>query len=247
MTHQIDLICLDVLRSWQAYFKARFPEMTMACFSCYPKDRFVFQEGSTAASNQWLQKRSKRSFKRYFQSVGVRDILEACKSTQLLRNDELVDWDTLLAETLERLKEEQERAAVKEARSRDNDGKSLGRSRRRQRDLEEVEESESGNISASQLDSSDEEEDSDAEADLPVEMLSLDPEILEPSRDWITIGTVGHPWVFIFQDALYTRLTNIVQKCREIVSDQRDHGQESRLGFKDSRPYKTLSNDSLVR
>jgi hypothetical protein len=159
----------------------------MACFSCYPKDRFVFQEGSSAVSNQWLQKRAKRSFKRYFQSVGVRDILQACESSGLEKNGEPVNWDFLLAETLERLKEAQEKSAQSEKRK---EGKTLGRSRKRQQDLEEAGETSEALSSEEDLSEDDE---SDVEADLPVELLSLEPGAAEPSRDWITIGTVGHP------------------------------------------------------
>src|SRR4051812_39043746 len=55
---------------------------------------FKFRLSISIAS---LKKVAKRPRRRYYNAVGVKDVLVACKDVEVSKNGEQVDWDTLIA------------------------------------------------------------------------------------------------------------------------------------------------------
>ncbi|KAF9189930.1 Guanine nucleotide-binding-like protein 1 [Haplosporangium sp. Z 767] len=90
--NKVDLVAPNTLFAWKQYFKETFPELHIASFSCYPPDPTLIND-STA-----LQRVVKRPSRRFYNAVGVRDVLMACKDVELLKNDVQVGWDALIAQ-----------------------------------------------------------------------------------------------------------------------------------------------------
>ncbi|KAF9405971.1 Ferrous iron transport protein B, partial [Entomortierella beljakovae] len=90
----VDLVAPNTLFAWKQYFKEQFPELHMASFSCYPSDPTLINDSSTAA----LQRVVKKPRQRFYNAVGVRDVLVACKEVEVSKNGDQVDWDALIAQ-----------------------------------------------------------------------------------------------------------------------------------------------------
>ena len=83
----------DVVQAWDRYFRAKFPGLHVATFSCYPAEVFAFNDLSDEAN---LKKRTNVHRRRYHRSVGVRDVLTACRDVHLVKNNVPVDWAALV-------------------------------------------------------------------------------------------------------------------------------------------------------
>ncbi|KAG0356873.1 Guanine nucleotide-binding-like protein 1 [Gamsiella multidivaricata] len=92
--NKVDLVAPNTLFAWKQYFKEEFPELHIASFSCYPPDPTLINDSSTAA----LQRVVKRPRRRFYNAVGVKDVLVACKDVELSKNGDQVDWDGLIAQ-----------------------------------------------------------------------------------------------------------------------------------------------------
>ncbi|KAF9130331.1 Guanine nucleotide-binding-like protein 1 [Mortierella sp. 14UC] len=92
--NKVDLVAPNTVFAWTQYFKEKFPELHIATFSCYPPDPNLINDSSTAS----LKKVAKRPRHRYYNAVGVKDVLVACKDVEVSKNDVQVDWDTLIAQ-----------------------------------------------------------------------------------------------------------------------------------------------------
>ncbi|KAI8144636.1 P-loop containing nucleoside triphosphate hydrolase protein [Fennellomyces sp. T-0311] len=91
--NKVDLVSEFTVFAWTKYFEEQFPELHIACFSCYPRDEKLIDDTKTYA----LKMRAKRPRKRYFQAQGVRAVLEACKDVKLEKKGVKVDWAALMA------------------------------------------------------------------------------------------------------------------------------------------------------
>nr|KAJ3418968.1 Guanine nucleotide-binding-like protein 1 [Polyrhizophydium stewartii] len=125
---QIDLVPQHVLEGWKAYFQARFPRLTMAEFSCFPKESFVDHDD---ASRGTFRAPRRRAAKRYAHAVGAMQLIRACRDVHVVKHGVRVDWDELMSK-IER--DEAERAAAEQERAaqRESESAFLGRSRRKQ-------------------------------------------------------------------------------------------------------------------
>ncbi|KAG0179422.1 Guanine nucleotide-binding-like protein 1 [Apophysomyces sp. BC1021] len=89
---QVDLVSEFTVFAWRKYFEEQFPELHLACFSCYPRDKKLIDDTKTYA----LKSRVKRPRNRYYQAQGVRDILSACRDVHLRKHGADVDWEGLI-------------------------------------------------------------------------------------------------------------------------------------------------------
>ena len=98
--NKADLVSDRVLAAWEEYFQRRFPGLHVARFSCYPraKGEEKGQEGLRGVG-----KARKRGGRRA--AVGVREVLEACRSVEVLKKGKKVDWDEII-EKYERSEQE---------------------------------------------------------------------------------------------------------------------------------------------
>ncbi|KAF9153186.1 Guanine nucleotide-binding-like protein 1 [Linnemannia schmuckeri] len=90
--NKVDLVAPNTVFAWTQYFKEQFPELHIATFSCYPPDPSLIND-STA-----LKKVAKRPRRRYYNPVGVKDVLAACKDVELSKNGAQIEWDELIAQ-----------------------------------------------------------------------------------------------------------------------------------------------------
>ncbi|KAG0187889.1 Guanine nucleotide-binding-like protein 1 [Apophysomyces sp. BC1034] len=88
----VDLVSEFTVFAWRKYFEEQFPELHLACFSCYPRDKKLIDDTKTYA----LKSRVKRPRNRYYQAQGVRDILSACRDVHLRKHGADVDWEGLI-------------------------------------------------------------------------------------------------------------------------------------------------------
>ncbi|KAI8820464.1 uncharacterized protein EV422DRAFT_71133 [Fimicolochytrium jonesii] len=171
--NKIDLVTSETLEAWTIYFRATFPELIIASFSCYSKNDFVKSDAPDV-----VRPASKRRAKPAVRGVGVPEVLRACRDVHLIKNQAVVNWDALVerAEVEQRQKDEEDRI-----REQDK-----GEKRRRQRIGDDVPPDDES------VDSESEEVD---EHDRSSEAATSDVthEGFEPHKDWVTIGFVGHP------------------------------------------------------
>jgi hypothetical protein len=107
--NKIDLIGQATLASWMSYFKNKYPDISMAAFSCYPKDGFMVSDEETSI----LKKRIKRKYKRYYRSVGVLDVIKACRDVELIKEGVKVNWEAILEKAQARLSEQEAKDELK--------------------------------------------------------------------------------------------------------------------------------------
>ena len=169
---QIDLVSTDVVRAWERYFRDRFPGLHIATFSCYPADVFAFNDLSDEAS---VKKRTNAHRRRYHRSVGVRDVLNACRQVHLVKNNVVVDWASLI-----------ERFSHEDATEGDAaDGDDVGAD-----DRDDDEDDDNGHHPEQLTAGTD--DGSEAAASQPFQ-------VAQPHPDLVTIGLVGtHAWVDFF-------------------------------------------------
>ncbi|KAF9171984.1 Guanine nucleotide-binding-like protein 1 [Mortierella sp. AD011] len=165
--NKIDLVAPNTLFAWKQYFKEKFPELHIASFSCYPPDPSLINDSSTAA----LQRVVKRPRGRFYNAVGVRDVLEACKDVELSKNGDQVDWDSLIAQQDARKKTEFQESDEESDQDHHSDGDD---------DLRE------GHNSKNLL-----EKQSDRELDTTLQTVNIEDEEHMPHKDYVTIGLVA--------------------------------------------------------
>ncbi|TPX68245.1 hypothetical protein SpCBS45565_g03293 [Spizellomyces sp. 'palustris'] len=171
--NKIDLVGQDTLEAWTNYFRAEFPQISAASFSCYPKDGFLKSDSATAA----LKSRVRRKYKRYYRAVGVPEVLRACRDTNLVKGGVEVDWDVLIDRA------EDERRKREEEAKRKSDGEVSGRRGRRKREQ----------LDAKDDLTEDESQESENESYNMANKLDIEEHEAEPNKNWVTIGLVGHP------------------------------------------------------
>ncbi|KAI7818735.1 hypothetical protein BC939DRAFT_531828 [Gamsiella multidivaricata] len=163
--NKVDLVAPNTLFAWKQYFKEEFPELHIASFSCYPPDPTLINDSSTAA----LQRVVKRPRRRFYNAVGVKDVLVACKDVELSKNGDQVDWDGLIAQ----------HDAEKEAEFQESEGES---------DQEHGREQDQDESQKNLL-----EKDSDQRLATTLQTVNIEDDEHIPHKDYVTIGLVGHP------------------------------------------------------
>ncbi|RGB23156.1 hypothetical protein C1646_774933 [Rhizophagus diaphanus] len=166
--NKVDLVAEHTVYAWTKYFEEQFPEISIVEFSCYPRDNRFVDDTSTA----FLQKRTKRPKKRRYQALGIKELLLACKNTNLVKQDVEVNWTELI--------EQYNRNAT----VCDN--------------LDDITEEEEEKIDASQEESSSDVESLDAEENIKqienqLKVANINNIETSPHKELITIGLVGHP------------------------------------------------------
>ncbi|CAB5213507.1 unnamed protein product [Rhizophagus irregularis] len=166
--NKVDLVAEHTVYSWTKYFEEQFPEISIVEFSCYPRDNRFVDDTSTA----FLQKRTKRPKKRRYQALGIKELLLACKNTNLVKQDVEVNWTELI--------EQYNRNAT----VCDN--------------LDDITEEEVEKIDAIQEESSSDVESLDAEENIKqienqLKVVNINNIETSPHKTLITIGLVGHP------------------------------------------------------
>ncbi|KAF8923949.1 Guanine nucleotide-binding-like protein 1, partial [Dissophora ornata] len=103
--NKVDLVAPNTLFAWKEYFKEQFPELHIASFSSA------------------LQRVAKKPRRRFYNAVGVKDVLVACKDVEVSKNGDQVDWNTLIAQydDAKEVKEFQESEGESD-QERDNEG-----------------------------------------------------------------------------------------------------------------------------
>ncbi|KAF9990859.1 Guanine nucleotide-binding-like protein 1 [Mortierella antarctica] len=166
--NKVDLVAPNTLFAWKQYFKEQCPELHIASFSCYPPDPTLINDSSTAA----LQKVVKKPRRRFYNAVGVRDVLEACKDVELSKNGAQVDWDTLVSQ-FDSNKDTEFQESEDENGHDQSREKEDGLARKKGLDLHEKESG--GNIAAT------------------LQTITIEDGENTPHKDYVTIGLVGHP------------------------------------------------------
>ncbi|KAF9902938.1 Guanine nucleotide-binding-like protein 1 [Linnemannia zychae] len=157
--NKIDLVAPNTVLAWTHYFKEKFPELHVAAFSCYPPDPNLINDSSTAS----LKKVAKRPRHRYYNAVGVKDVLVACKDVEVSKNGDRVDWDTLIAHY--------EKPKETERHESDDDHHDTERQQQ------------SRNLS----------DDQNEELVETLKTVNIEDDEVVPHSDYVTIGLVGHP------------------------------------------------------
>ncbi|KAI8388626.1 uncharacterized protein BYT42DRAFT_560718 [Radiomyces spectabilis] len=114
--NKVDLVSEFTVFSWRKYFEEHFPELQIACFSCYPRDPKLIDDTTTYA----LKNRVKRPRKRYFHAEGVRNILSVCQRIERPKEGLHVDWTSLINRYNDD-DEDDDEYANKDTESDDND------------------------------------------------------------------------------------------------------------------------------
>ncbi|KAG0261415.1 Guanine nucleotide-binding-like protein 1 [Actinomortierella ambigua] len=167
--NKVDLVAESTLFAWTHYFQEQFPELHIASFSCYPRDPNLINDASTSA----IARKVKRPRKRFYNAVGVREVLSACRDVELSKHGDLVDWNGLIAAHDKKTAEEADEET-------DDDD-----------DEESVHGGDEGEESNSSKGSSSPREDQDLSSKM--QAVDLDEDERAPHKDFITIGLVGHP------------------------------------------------------
>ncbi|KAI9287604.1 hypothetical protein BC943DRAFT_288939 [Umbelopsis sp. AD052] len=90
--NKVDLVAEKTVYAWRKYFEEVYPELHIATFSCFPRDKTLIDDTSTYV----MRTRLKRPRGRGYNATGIRDILLACKDVQLDKQGVKVDWNTLI-------------------------------------------------------------------------------------------------------------------------------------------------------
>ncbi|KAI9233326.1 MAG: hypothetical protein BYD32DRAFT_132019 [Podila humilis] len=158
--NKVDLVAPNTLFAWTQYFKEEFPELHIASFSCYPPDPTLINDSSTAA----LQRVVKRPRRRFYNAVGVKDVLVACKDVELSKHGVQVDWQNLIAQYDKEKETELHDSDEGEEQEDESDKKPKGN----QENLLE-------------------------KTSTSLETMTVEDEENAPHKDYVTIGLVGHP------------------------------------------------------
>ncbi|KAK3815482.1 MAG: hypothetical protein J3Q66DRAFT_344864 [Benniella sp.] len=161
--NKVDLVAPNTLFAWKEYFKEQFPELHIASFSCYPPDATLINDTSTAA----LQRVVKRPRRRFYNAVGVKDVLHACKDVELSKHGVQVEWDNLIKQY----------NASKEAELQESDSES---------DQEHAQERDAGRKNLL-------EKEDDQRLATTLQTVNIEDDEHVPHNDYVTIGLVGHP------------------------------------------------------
>ncbi|KAF9346945.1 Guanine nucleotide-binding-like protein 1 [Mortierella sp. AD094] len=167
--NKVDLVAPNTLFAWKQYFKEKFPELHIASFSCYPPDPTLINDSSTAA----LQRVVKKPRRRFYNAVGVKDVLVACKDVELSKNGDQVDWDSLIAQ----------HDAGKETEFQESDGES-DQDHHSDKDEDQKEGKDAKNLLEKQ---------SDQQLATALQTVNIEDDEHMPHKDYVTIGLVGHP------------------------------------------------------
>ncbi|KAG0236074.1 Guanine nucleotide-binding-like protein 1 [Actinomortierella wolfii] len=171
--NKVDLVAESTLFAWTEYFREKFPELHIASFSCYPRDPKLINDSSTAA----IARNVKRPRKRYYNAVGVRDVLSACRDVKLSKHGAQVDWNGLITaydqKTAVETDEEEE-----EYESDDED---------------EPEDQEDKEHRARSKSPKSPKEDVDQNLASKMQVMDIEEDERAPHKDYVTIGLVGHP------------------------------------------------------
>ncbi|KAF9917480.1 Guanine nucleotide-binding-like protein 1 [Lobosporangium transversale] len=170
----IDLVAPSTVFAWKQYFKEKFPELHIASFSCYSPDPTFINDSSTAA----IQRAVKRPRRRFYNAVGVRDVLMACKDVELAKNGDQVDWDLLVAQY-----DADKRGHGPQDSDEEDDRESDGAS-----DNTPEQDGEDGNQEQESLLKK-----SDAGLSVSLQTVDINEDEHVPHKDYVTIGLVGHP------------------------------------------------------
>ncbi|GJJ79052.1 large subunit GTPase 1 [Entomortierella parvispora] len=164
--NKVDLVAPNTLFAWKQYFKEKFPELHIASFSCYPPDPSLINDSSTAA----LQRVVKRPRHRFYNAVGVKDVLVACRDVELSKNGDQVDWDGLISH-YEAPKETEFQDSEEEADSHDH----VDDKKPQDGHVDILKKIQDSDLADS------------------MQSASIEDEGNVPHKDYITIGLVGHP------------------------------------------------------
>ncbi|KAG0060300.1 Guanine nucleotide-binding-like protein 1 [Linnemannia elongata] len=158
--NKVDLVAPNTVFAWTQYFKEKFPELHIATFSCYPPDPSLINDSSTAA----LKKVAKRPRRRYYNAVGVKDVLMACKDVEVSKHGAQIEWDELIAQ-YDKPKESESHESEEEIDDIDH--------RRQKKDHRP---SDDENLLVETL-----------------KTVNVEDDETVPHSDYVTIGLVGHP------------------------------------------------------
>ncbi|KAG0243735.1 hypothetical protein B0O80DRAFT_529213 [Mortierella sp. GBAus27b] len=162
--NKVDLVATNTLFAWKEYFKEKFPELHLASFSCYPPDPTLINDSSTAA----LRRVVKRPRRRFYNAVGVKDVLVACKDVEVSKHGDQVDWDNLIAQYESAKQTEYQDDSESESEHDEDKGKNQNRK----------------NLL---------EEDEDQVLATTLQTVDIEDDEHVPHNDYVTIGLVGHP------------------------------------------------------
>ncbi|KAJ3323669.1 Guanine nucleotide-binding-like protein 1 [Boothiomyces sp. JEL0866] len=159
--NKIDLVPEANVNLWKKYFNDKFPEIAITCFSCNPKIN------------------SKNVSKRYYHSIGVTEVIEACRDLNVDKVN--VDWDGLIKSLKIDLNQREKKALDALARLEAGRGgmredKVRHGRRRRQREA----------------DSSEQESENETTADDTIH-IDHDDNLDHNSNEYMTIGLIGQP------------------------------------------------------
>ncbi|KAF8953577.1 Guanine nucleotide-binding-like protein 1 [Entomortierella lignicola] len=193
--NKVDLVAPNTLYAWKHYFKEKFPELHIASFSCYPPDPTLLNDSSTGKYSlrlklminfsalkltfnlnfyiAALQRVVKRPRRRFYNAVGVKDVLVACKDVELSKNGDQVDWDALIAM----------HDTGKEAEFQESEGESDQHSEGEDNDSDEK------NDKVNLLDKQNDQ----GLAAKTLQTVNIEDDERGPHKDYVTIGLVGHP------------------------------------------------------
>ncbi|KAJ3315242.1 Guanine nucleotide-binding-like protein 1 [Boothiomyces sp. JEL0838] len=158
--NKIDLVSESNVKLWKRYFNDKFPEIAITTFSCNPKIN------------------SKNVSRRYYHSIGVTEVIEACRD---LKVDKVsVDWDGLIKSLKIDLSQREKKAMDALARQEAGRGglredKVRHGRRRRQREADSSEESEH-----------------EEPADDTI-LIDQEDNLDHNSKEYMTIGLIGQP------------------------------------------------------
>ncbi|ORE11072.1 P-loop containing nucleoside triphosphate hydrolase protein [Rhizopus microsporus var. microsporus] len=114
--NKVDLVSEFTVFAWKKYFEETFPNLHIATFSCFPRDKNLIDDTVTYA----LKNQAKRPRKRYYHAQGVKNILSVCRDV-LDKPDVPVNWDSIIS----RYDEDSEHDEEEEEDSDDSDTESI--------------------------------------------------------------------------------------------------------------------------
>ncbi|KAI8902347.1 P-loop containing nucleoside triphosphate hydrolase protein [Globomyces pollinis-pini] len=169
--NKIDLVDKDTLLKWKLYFQECFPEIKIIQFSSIPNS----------------QMKGYRSIKRYVESIGVLELLEACADLHVNKPNVNLDWNKIIEEfkiELDERKKIADKTLLKIQAGRAGLSDHKVRHGRRRKQIESME-------SDSEKDSEPETTEDEKIQKVQDQLESLD--IADDAHKYITIGLIGHP------------------------------------------------------
>jgi ribosome biogenesis GTPase A len=102
--NKIDLVGMNTVEAWKEYFHEKFPELHVVCFTRYPLEHVVADDGTPLKSMIASSNRKRRLAR----ALGIRELLKACSRVVIRKQGILVDWDMLIREHAQEEEEEQQ-------------------------------------------------------------------------------------------------------------------------------------------